>query len=56
MAKVIEFKSKKAYEKWLHKNEDKVEILHVNITNKKWSLLTGVLTNKKIYTVTYKKK
>jgi hypothetical protein len=56
MVNVIEFKSKKAYEKWLNKNGDDIDIIHVNTTNKKWSLFTGILTNKKIYTITYKEK
>jgi hypothetical protein len=50
--KVIEFKSKGEYEKWLSENSGMVKVIDVS-TTKRWSLWTGFLGDKKTYTVTY---
>jgi hypothetical protein len=51
---VVTFTAASAYENWLNENEGKVEILDTQVTTKKWSPLTGFLTNTKDFTVTYR--
>jgi len=52
MLKVVEFKSKKAYETWLRTMGTSVRIVNVS-TTKRWSVVSGFIGDNKTYTVTY---
>jgi hypothetical protein len=54
--KTIELNSKEALDAWLAEQGDKIEVINVATTPKKWSMGTGVFTNAKTYTVIYREK
>jgi hypothetical protein len=50
--RLVEFKSKREYEKWLEKVGSKARVVNV-ATTKRWSPWSGFLGDRKTYTVTY---
>ena len=53
MAKSAEFKSQAELDAWLAEKGDSIRVVSVATAAKKWSLMTGFLTNAKTYTLIY---
>jgi hypothetical protein len=53
VTKTIELKSQKDLDAWLQQQGDKIRVINVATTPKKWSPMTGFFTNAKTFTVIY---